>query len=85
MAEVGDLLDHFKKQGGGKASCRSLGLLSSFTGGAFSHASIMALGIMPYISASIIVQLMGLAIPYLQKFKKMVKVVEKLSIRLQDG
>jgi preprotein translocase subunit SecY len=70
MAEVGDLLDHFKN----KAVVKRLqvfGLLSSFTGGAFSHASIMALGIMPYISASIIVQLMGMAIPYLQKLQKM--------------
>jgi preprotein translocase subunit SecY len=47
-----------------------LGLLSSFTGGAFSRASIFALGIMPYISASIVVQLMGIAIPYLQKLQK---------------
>ena len=47
-----------------------LGLLSSFTGGAFSNASIFALGIMPYISASIVVQLMGIAIPYLQKLQK---------------
>ncbi len=35
-----------------------------FTGGAFSQASIFALGIMPYISASIVVQLLGMAIPY---------------------
>jgi preprotein translocase subunit SecY len=41
-----------------------------FTGGAFSEASIFALGIMPYISASIVVQLMGIAIPYLQKLQK---------------
>jgi len=47
-----------------------LGLLNAFTGGAFSRASIMALGIMPYISASIVVQLMGIAIPYLQKLQK---------------
>ncbi|NQX81823.1 MAG: preprotein translocase subunit SecY [Flavobacteriaceae bacterium] len=47
-----------------------LGLLNAFTGGAFSKASIMALGIMPYISASIVVQLMGIAIPYLQKLQK---------------
>jgi preprotein translocase subunit SecY len=47
-----------------------MGLLSAFTGGAFSRASIMALGIMPYISASIVVQLMGIAIPYLQKLQK---------------
>ena len=47
-----------------------LGLLNAFTGGAFSNASIFALGIMPYISASIVVQLMGIAIPYLQKLQK---------------
>ncbi|MBL4568543.1 MAG: preprotein translocase subunit SecY [Flavobacteriaceae bacterium] len=47
-----------------------LGLLNAFTGGAFSRASVMALGIMPYISASIVVQLMGIAIPYLQKLQK---------------
>jgi len=41
-----------------------------FTGGAFSKASVFALGIMPYISASIVVQLMGIAIPYLQKLQK---------------
>ena len=46
------------------------GLLDAFTGGAFSNASIFALGIMPYISASIVVQLMGIAIPYLQKLQK---------------
>lgn len=47
-----------------------LGLLNAFTGGAFARASIMALGIMPYISASIVVQLMGIAVPYLQKLQK---------------
>ncbi len=46
-----------------------LGILNMFTGGAFARVSIMALGIMPYISASIVVQLMGIAIPYLQKLK----------------
>ena len=46
-----------------------LGVLDMFTGGAFARASIMALGVMPYISASIVVQLMGIAIPYLQKLK----------------
>ncbi|MGJ8685314.1 MAG: preprotein translocase subunit SecY [Nonlabens sp.] len=45
-------------------------LLNAFTGGAFSNASVFALGIMPYISASIVVQLMGIAIPYLQKLQK---------------
>ncbi|MBR4483400.1 MAG: preprotein translocase subunit SecY, partial [Paludibacteraceae bacterium] len=39
-------------------------LLDMFSGGAFSNASIFALGIMPYISASIVVQLLGMAFPY---------------------
>ena len=47
-----------------------LGFLGLFTGGAFSRASIFALGVMPYISASIIIQLMGLAIPAVQKLQK---------------
>lgn len=47
-----------------------LGILNSFTGGAFANASIFALGIMPYISASIVVQLMGMVIPYLQKIQQ---------------
>ena len=47
-----------------------LGLLNMFTGGAFSQASIMALGIMPYISASIVIQLATMAVPYLQKLQK---------------
>jgi len=44
-----------------------LGLLDTFLGGAFSNASIFGLGIMPYISASIIVQLLTVAIPYFQR------------------
>ncbi|MBK5283895.1 MAG: preprotein translocase subunit SecY, partial [Bacteroidia bacterium] len=47
-----------------------LGLLDMFAGGAFSNASIFALGIMPYISASIVVQLLGIAIPFFQKLQK---------------
>ena len=47
-----------------------LGVLNAFTGGAFSRASVMALGIMPYISASIIIQLMGMAVPAVQKMQK---------------
>jgi preprotein translocase subunit SecY len=47
-----------------------LGLLDMFSGGAFSHASIFALGIMPYISASIVVQLLGIAVPYFQKMQR---------------
>ncbi|MEZ7977616.1 MAG: preprotein translocase subunit SecY, partial [Flavobacteriales bacterium] len=45
------------------------GLLALFTGGAFTRASIFALGIMPYISASIIVQLMSIAVPAVQKLQ----------------
>lgn len=45
-------------------------LLSLFSGGGFSNASIMALGIMPYISASIIMQLLGVAVPSVQKMQK---------------
>lgn len=47
-----------------------LGLLDMFSGGAFSNASILALGIMPYISASIVVQLLGIAIPYFQRLQR---------------
>ena len=47
-----------------------LDMINMFTGGGFSRASVMALGVMPYISASIVVQLMGIAIPYLQKLQK---------------
>ncbi len=47
-----------------------LGLLDMFSGGAFANASIFALGIMPYISASIVVQLLGIAIPYFQKLQR---------------
>lgn len=47
-----------------------LGMLDLFSGGAFSNASIFALGIMPYISASIVVQLLTLAVPYFQRLQK---------------
>jgi preprotein translocase subunit SecY len=47
-----------------------LGLLDMFSGGAFSNASIFALGIMPYISASIVVQLLTIAVPYFQRLQK---------------
>ena len=47
-----------------------LGLLDMFSGGAFSNASIFALGIMPYISASIVVQLLGIAVPYFQRMQR---------------
>ncbi len=47
-----------------------IGILDAFTGGAFSNASILALGIMPYISASIVIQLLGMAVPSIQKMQK---------------
>jgi len=47
-----------------------MGLLDMFSGGAFSNASVVALGIMPYISASIVVQLLGIAVPYFQRLQR---------------
>lgn len=52
------------------ASNGVLGLLDMFSGGAFSNASIFALGIMPYISASIVLQLLGIAVPYFQRMQR---------------
>jgi preprotein translocase subunit SecY len=46
------------------------GLINAFTGGAFHNASILALGVMPYISASIFVQLLGFAVPYFQRLQQ---------------
>jgi preprotein translocase subunit SecY len=46
-----------------------VGLINIFAGGAFSRASIFGLGIMPYISASIVVQLLGMALPYFRKLQ----------------
>ena len=70
----GSQLSKLANNTGGKGI---LNILDMFTGGAFARASIMALGVMPYISASIVVQLMGIAIPYLQKLK----MKEKVEIR----
>jgi preprotein translocase subunit SecY len=53
-----------------KASDGLLGLLNMFSGGAFSKASVFGLGIMPYISASIVIQLLGIAVPYFQRLQK---------------
>ena len=47
-----------------------MALLNMFSGGAFSNASVFALGIMPYISASIVVQLLAVAVPYFQKMQR---------------
>ena len=58
-------------EGGSVGDTEGLGgLLGLFTGGAFTRASIFALGIMPYISASIIMQLLGIAVPSVQKLQK---------------
>lgn len=54
---------------GGDNSNSLLGLINMFTGGAFNKGAIFALGIMPYITASIIIQLLGFAVPYFQKLK----------------
>ncbi|MGL4909240.1 MAG: preprotein translocase subunit SecY [Bacteroidales bacterium] len=53
-----------------QASEGLLGLLNMFSGGAFGNASIFGLGVMPYISASIVVQLMGMMIPYFQRLQR---------------
>ncbi len=53
-----------------QASSGLLGLLDMFSGGAFGNASIFALGVMPYISASIVIQLLGVLVPYFQKLQK---------------
>jgi len=60
------MLDALQQQ----TSTGLLGLLNMFSGGAFANASVFALGIMPYISASIVVQLLGMAIPYFQRLQK---------------
>jgi len=54
----------------GKAGGGIMDLINIFAGGAFNRASIFALGIMPYISASIVIQLLGMAIPYFQRLQK---------------
>ena len=60
-----------------QASEGLVGLINAFSGGAFANASILALGIMPYISASIVIQLAGLAVPAVQKCKKKASLVEE--------
>ncbi len=54
----------------GKTGGGIMDLINIFAGGAFNRASIFALGIMPYISASIVIQLLGMAIPYFQRLQK---------------
>ncbi len=54
----------------GQTSSGLMSLLDMFSGGAFSNASVFALGIMPYISASIVIQLLTIAVPYFQKMQR---------------
>ena len=54
----------------GRGANDILGLINTFAGGAFNRASIFALGIMPYITASIIIQLLGFAVPYFQRLQQ---------------
>ena len=54
----------------GSAGQGLLGLINIFTGGAFNKGAIFALGIMPYITASIIIQLLGFAVPYFQRLQQ---------------
>jgi preprotein translocase subunit SecY len=61
-----DQLDKLREQTAGGL----MSLLDMFSGGAFSNASIFALGIMPYISASIVMQLLAVAVPYFQKMQR---------------
>ncbi len=63
-------IDPNKLQALGGAKSGALGLIDAFSGGAFSQASILALGIMPYISASIFMQLVTILIPQMQKVQK---------------
>lgn len=62
-----DVLEQFARAPG---SNDLLGLINVFTGGAFNNAAIFALGIMPYITASIIIQLLGFAVPYFQRLQQ---------------
>lgn len=63
-------VDSAQLDSGGGSSSGLAGMIDMFVGGAFSRASIFALGIMPYISASIIMQLMGVAVPAIQKMQR---------------
>ena len=59
----------------GQTSSGLMSLLDMFSGGAFSNASVFALGIMPYISASIVIQLLTIAVPYSKRCSVREKVV----------
>lgn len=66
----GVMPDVLKNMTSGRSSNDLLGLINTFTGGAFNNAAIFALGIMPYITASIIIQLLGFAVPYFQRLQQ---------------
>ena len=64
-------IDHAVLEGASNINDGSLlGLLNVFSGGAFAQASIFALGVMPYITASIIIQLLGIMVPYFRKMQR---------------
>jgi preprotein translocase subunit SecY len=63
-------IDPNKLSGLAGAKSGALGLIDAFSGGAFLHASVLALGIMPYISASIFMQLMTILVPQIHKVQK---------------
>ena len=69
-------------KGGGDNS--TLNLINMFAGGAFNRASIMALGIMPYISASIVMQLLGMAVPTFQRLQREGESGRKKLINIPD-
>ncbi len=69
-AEVSRILKQIAATSDGSGQGGIMGLLSSFTGGALNRGSVIALGIMPYISASIVVQLMQHAVPYFKKLQR---------------
>ncbi len=60
-------ISEFQKQA---SSGGIIALINMFSGGAFANASVFALGIMPYISASIVIQLLGMAVPYFQRLQR---------------
>ncbi|MFM8361603.1 MAG: preprotein translocase subunit SecY [Haliscomenobacter sp.] len=66
----GIIPDRLQQQQSTGAPTDLVGLINTFTGGAFNQASIFALGIMPYITSSIIIQLLGFAVPYFQRLQQ---------------
>jgi len=67
---IGSFIVLLAEAASGRGANDILGLINTFAGGAFNRASIFALGIMPYITASIIIQLLGFAVPYFQRLQQ---------------